>query len=264
MADTAEHEIYGGKVEHCANHSHFGDRANWNILLTIEGEVRLEIGGERLVFGAGSLVLIRPGEPRRFTVPERWTALWFHFDLEPHIAARPEWPAVGPGVYAVTPPPDDLPRLRDAVEEIVCVSRRRRHGWYLLAYCLIQEVILRGNMAYRAAALGEHIELTAKMLENLGSPRSIDEIADKCAMSRSSFFSKFRSTFGTTPGKYRERQLMTQAQTMLENSDRSLKEIAQELGVDSPNYLSTRFRKVFGVSPREYRRRHRGEVMNDE
>ena len=257
MADAAEHEVYGGVIERFANHSHFGDRANWNILLTLEGEVTLEIGGARLVFGPDSLILIKPGTPRRFVVRSHWKTCWFHFDMEPHIAARPEWPAVGPGVYAVTPPPDDLPRLRRAVEEIVCVSRRRRHGWYLLAYCLIQEVILRGNMAYRAAALGEHIELTAKMLENLGSPRSIDEIADRCAMSRSSFFAKFRSTFGTTPGKYRERQLMTQTQALLENSDKSLKEIAQELGVGTPNYLSTRFRKAFGVSPREYRRRHR-------
>ena len=264
MATLGEHEIYGGKIEHFTGHSHFGDRDNWNILLNLEGEVKLEILGSRLAFGADTLILIDPGPPRRFTVPKHWKGLWFHFDMEPRIATRPEWPAVGPGVYAVTPPPDDLPKLRRTVEELVYVSRRRRPGWYLLAYCLAQEVILRGNMAYHAAALGKHIELTAGMLENLASPRRIGEIADKCAMSRSSFFSKFRSTFGTTPNKYREQQTLAQARSMLENSEKSLKEIALELGFSSPGYLSTRFSKAFGVSPREYRKRRRRKMMNDE
>ena len=257
MATVGEYGIYGGKIEHFAGHSHFGDRDNWNILLNQEGEVKLEILGSLLAFGADTLILIEPGPPRRFTVPKHWKGLWFHFDMEPRIVTRPEWPAVGPGVYAVTPPPDDLAKLRRTVEELVYTLRRRRPGWCLLAYCLAQEVILRGNMAHHAAALGEHIELTAKMLENLAAPRRIGEIADRCAMSRSSFFSKFRSTFGTTPNKYRERQLMTQAQTLLENTDKSLKEISLELGIGTPGYLSTRFRKTFGVPPREYRKRHR-------
>lgn len=260
MAAADGCEIYGGRIEHFAGHSHYGDCANWNILLTLDGEVRLDIRGSRLDFGPGSLILIEPGARRRFAVHRYWKADWFHFDMEPHINVRPEWPAVAPGVFAVEPPPDDLERLRDVVEETVHVTRMRRYGWYLLAYCLVQEVILRGNMAHHAAALGKHIELTAKMLENLTSPRCIDEIAGRCAMSRSSFFSKFRATFGTTPCKYREQQLMTRVQMLLENSDKSLKEIAEELNVARPGYLSTRFKSMFGVSPREYRRKHRSDT----
>jgi len=257
MTTADEYEIYSGKIEHFAGHSHYGDCANWNILLPIEGEVRLDIRGRHLYFGTDSVILIEPGAPRRFVVQKYWNTYWFHFNMEPHINFLPEWPAVGPGVFAVVPPPDDLARLQRVVEEIVYVSRMRRHGWYLLAYCLVQEVILRGNMAHHASALGEHIELTAKMLESLSDPRRIGEIADRCAMSRSSFFSKFRSTFGTTPCKYREQQLMSQVQMLLENSNKSLKEIANELGFGTPGYLSTRFSKAFGVSPREYRKRHR-------
>ncbi len=33
------------------------------------------------------------------------------------------------------------------------------------------------------------------------------------------FFPKFRSTFGTTPTEYREHQMLSQVQFMLENSD---------------------------------------------
>ena len=42
----------------------------------------------------------------------------------------------------------------------------------------------------------------------------------------------------------------------LENSAKTLKELAETYGFDSPFYLSARFRKQFGVPPREYRRNY--------
>lgn len=254
------YEIYAGICEYRHSHSHLGHRDNCNVLLSLDGEVRLGIRGKRLEFGPGTLFMIEPGPQRRFQVPDHWQSYWMHFNMDAHIQIRPEWPAVGPGVYAVTPTGDDLNQLRLVFAEIIHICTVRRHGWYLLAYCMAQEVILRGNMACHAAALGEHIELTAKMLENLSSPRSIDEIAGKCAMSRSGFFSKFRSTFGTTPAKYREQQILNQVQSLLEHSDLSIKEIARELNIGSSCYLSTRFKKAFGLSPREYRRHHRDDA----
>ena len=185
-----------------------------------------------------------------------WSVYWLHFNLDAHIQIRPEWPQIAPGVCSVTPTAGDLERLRQVFAEIMHVCTLRRSGWYLLAYNLVQELILRGNMATRDA-LGEHTEVTARMLENLDTARNIDAIAGKCAMSRSGFFSKFRSTFGTTPAKYREHRLLTQAQALLEDSDLSIKEIARELNLGSASYLSTRFRKAFGISPREYRARRR-------
>lgn len=249
-------DIYIGKSEYASCHSHSGDRGNWNMLLTLEGECRLAIGGRQLTLAPDRLFMIEPGPPRRFTVPKSWSVHWLHFNLDAHIQILPEWPEIGPGVYSVTPTAGDLERLRQVFSEIMHVCTLRRSGWYLLAYNLVQELILRGNMAVRDA-LGEHTEVTARMLENLDTARNIDVIADKCAMSRTGFFAKFRSTFGTTPAKYREHRVLTQAQALLEDSDLSIKEIARELNLGSASYLSTRFRKAFGISPREYRKRRR-------
>ena len=256
MSDAAKYEIYIGRSEYSAYHSHDGDRGNCNLLLTLAGEARLAIGGRRLTLASNRLFLIDPGPPRRFTVQQHWSAYWLHFDLDAHIQIRPEWPAVGPGVYSVIPNGNDLEQLRQVFAEIMHVCTLRRHGWYLLAYNLVQELILRGNMA-GCDALGEHTELTARMLENLDTARNIDDIANRCAISRSGFFAKFRSTFGTTPAQYREHRVLAQAQAMLENSTLSVKEIARELNFGSPSYLSTRFKKAFGISPREYRSKHR-------
>jgi len=253
------YEIYIGRGDYETPHSHFGDTRNWNMLLSLGGEVRLGINGRELVFPTGSLFLIAPGPPRRFTVAEYWKLYYLHFNMDAHITIPPELPEVEKGVYAVELPNGDFKRIRRVFAELFQVCSIRRHGWYLLAYHLIQELILRGNMACQAA-LGEHIETTAKMLESLNTSRNIDDIANRCAMSRSGFFAKFRSTFGTTPAKYREQQMLAQALSLLENSDMSIKEIAQALHICQPCYLTARFRKAFGVSPREYRRNRRAGV----
>ena len=256
MNTPAPGDIYTGKSEYVSCHSHSGDRGNWNMLLTLQGECRLAIGGRQLTMAPDRLFMIEPGPPRRFTVAKRWSVHWLHFNLDAHIQILPEWPEIAPGVYSVTPTAGDLERLRQVFSEITHVCTLRRNGWYLLAYNLVQELILRGNMAVRDT-LGEHTEVTARMLEHLDTAINIDVIADRCAMSRTGFFAKFRSTFGTTPAKYREHRVLTQAQALLEDSDLSIKEIARELNLGSASYLSTRFRKAFGISPREYRKRRR-------
>ncbi len=255
------HDVYIGKGDREGGYSHLGDRQNWNLLLTIEGEVKLTINGQSFIFGPQSLFLIAPGPPRRFTVPKYWQFYFLHFDMEAHINIPPELPEMGNGVYSVVLVRKDFEQIKRVFEEIFRVCKIKRHGWYLLVYNLIQELILRGNMACQAA-LGEHIETTAKMLDNLDTSRNINDIAGKCGMSRSDFFDKFRSTFGMTPAKYREQQMLAQAMSLLENSDMSIKEIAETLHFCQPSYLSERFKKAFGVSPLKYSRQHRGDVRD--
>ena len=253
------YELYVGKCSFNKRHSHYGDRENWNIVLTASGEAKLAIDGRKFALKPGTVFLIRPGSVRTFSVAREWSSHWVHFNLDAHIQIAPEWPCLGDGVCAVSPERSDRDEIAALFERLAAVCSLRRHGWYLLAYCMVQELILRGNMAAHSA-LGEHIGDTATMLENIRDEWNVGEIAKKCAMSRSGFFSKFKSTFGTTPVKYREQQLMAQVQAHLENSDMSLKEIAETMRLGNPSYLSARFKRAFGISPRDYRKKHRGDA----
>lgn len=254
-----EYEIYFGRKVFHGGHSHFGDRDSWNLLLPLSGLCRLSIRETRVMLEPATLYMIEPETVRRFSVLEEWECCWLHFKMEGRVHIHPEWPEPAPGVYAVALPESDFRKSCAIFEEIREVCSLRRHSWYLLAYCLIQELILRGNMCCCSAFDSGETKKVAALLDNLDDGMSIGEIAGKCALSRTGFFNKFRSTFGTTPARYREQQLMTRMQSYLEGTDLTIKEIARILKCENQFYLSTRFRKAFGISPSQYRKLHRGK-----
>ena len=121
---------------------------------------------------------------------------------------------------------------------------------------MIQEILLRGNMLNEKGLDREHIDFASRILRDFTSVGSMTELAEQCGLSRAVFFRKFRETFGMSPGQYREQQRLNHVRIQLENSSKSLKEIADICGFDNALYLSSRFRKIFGVSPRDYRQNY--------
>jgi transcriptional regulator GlxA family with amidase domain len=64
----------------------------------------------------------------------------------------------------------------------------------------------------------------------------------------------FRQEVGVTPIAYLNRYRVKQARTLLEAGDKSITEVAMEVGFSSGGYFSRVFRQEVGVSPRAYLR----------
>ena len=60
---------------------------------------------------------------------------------------------------------------------------------------------------------------------------------------------------GVTPIQYLNRYRIKQAKGLLEDSGRTIEEIARLVGASNQNYFAYLFRKLTGVSPREHRRK---------
>ena len=84
---------------------------------------------------------------------------------------------------------------------------------------------------------------------------TLDELAQCCHCSRSSFEKKFRRVFGTPPGKYLQNLRLSAAETMLRESDASCAQIAEACGFANQFIFSRLFSKQYGISPRGYRNR---------
>lgn len=105
-----------------------------------------------------------------------------------------------------------------------------------------------------SAELPRDIErLSAYMQRNFGREIYIGDLLEVSNMSEASLVRHFRAAFGVSPMAYLRRIRLTHAAELLQNTDHSLKEIAEETGFSSVSYFFRLFRRFYGVTPQVYR-----------
>jgi AraC-like DNA-binding protein len=92
------------------------------------------------------------------------------------------------------------------------------------------------------------------MHEDPAYPWTLQELAERVDMSRSTFALKFKETVGKSPMEYLTRWRMLLAGDRLTNSADSISVIALSLGYESESAFSTAFKRIMGCSPRQYGR----------
>jgi AraC-like DNA-binding protein len=85
-------------------------------------------------------------------------------------------------------------------------------------------------------------------------PWTLQDLAERAGMSRSSFALKFKETVGKSPMDYLTRWRMLLAGDRLAHSNDPVSVIALSLGYESESAFSTAFKRVMGCSPRQYSR----------
>jgi AraC-like DNA-binding protein len=100
------------------------------------------------------------------------------------------------------------------------------------------------------------------MHERPGRRWTLQAMAERAAMSRTTFALKFKEVVGLSPMDYLTRWRMMLAADRLTNSRDSISEIGLALGYESEKSFSTAFKRVMNCSPRRYGRQQR-EVRNE-
>jgi len=101
----------------------------------------------------------------------------------------------------------------------------------------------------RVATAISHIE------RHYADPITLDELIEISGMSRRSFLRTFEATMGYPPISYLIRLRVLHACKLLQQSERSITDIAMSVGFSDSNYFSRKFRAVLGTAPREYQRK---------
>lgn len=93
----------------------------------------------------------------------------------------------------------------------------------------------------------------AYLEENLGEPISLDDLSAVAGLSRTHFAGQFRAATGFGPHAYILKRRIEAAQSLLQDEEKPISEIALELGFSSQAHFSTAFKNQVGVAPGRWR-----------
>ncbi len=93
-------------------------------------------------------------------------------------------------------------------------------------------------------------------LQENGIP-SIEQIADKLSVSQRYLSDTLKKETGKTSIEHLQLYLIDEAKNILLNPNKTVSEVAYELGFEYPPYFSRLFKKKEGISPTEYREKYK-------
>jgi AraC-like DNA-binding protein len=222
--------------------------------------------GMVLLFSAGT---IQQGliDPR----PEKQLIkYWIHFES---TATK------GVPVLRLIPPPPCLvgasaKKMLQLTQKIHEERRAKAVGYSLATQHLLTELVLT---AYRApekdrrkpdkvlpesehaprvpleVQFGRLRKAIAVMTQRYAHPLSLEDLASAAGLHPVYFNQVFRKTFGVPPMRYLEQQRLRRAKELIAGTDRTMTEIAFEVGYSDPYYFSRAFRRLTGMPPSVYR-----------
>ena len=102
--------------------------------------------------------------------------------------------------------------------------------------------------------LGTYFE--SGQLHEKGIP-SIEQVANKLSVSQRYLSDTLKKETGKTTTEHLQLYLIEEAKNILLTPNKSISEVAYQLGFEYPQYFSRLFKKKEGVSPSEYREKYR-------
>lgn len=101
-------------------------------------------------------------------------------------------------------------------------------------------------------------EAVQYMKRNFNKAITVDDVASVCGLNRSYFSKLFKECMGCPPQEFLIRLRLSKATELMENTNRSIGDIAAECGYPNQLHFSRAFRKYFDIPPREWRAKKQG------
>lgn len=96
-------------------------------------------------------------------------------------------------------------------------------------------------------------EIRKMMHTQFDVTKSVEDYAKTCNLSESRFSHIFKEEFGISPKHYMIKIKIQKAKDLIKDTDLSICQVAEMVGIDNQNYFSRLFKKHTGLSPNQYR-----------
>lgn len=235
-------------------------RLDYQLLYMVSGHADYLLDGEWQTVGEGKIVLYRPQVPQFYRTYSQVPMLcrWVHFSGTEAASLLEE---CGMGQEYLFSPglcPAAEALLKSMVVEIlhrepmyrIVVESQFRQAMALFGRQMAQR---KGSVA--SSSRQRILTIVEYMNRHYFEPLQIEELAERCGLSKYHFIHLFRMCMGMTPYSYLIRIRMERAETLLQTGDMTVQEVAFVCGYNDPLYFSRAFSRHFGVSPTDYKQR---------
>jgi AraC-like DNA-binding protein len=221
------------------------------------GEFQMGRQAPRPVHPGTGFFAIVPSD-HRYYLPEKspgWTFGWIGI-YHPYLLAR-----VTKQVEITGPLVETLPNetLTASALRLVCGAIKKDfHDRYAVELALFEFVLAFERWAHHARDLtGERTRLLdavrARIVTNLPTPITVNELASEQGMTRSYYSHYFRKHTGMSPARFATEVRIHQATRMLVETQAPLKQVADACGFADSNHFCKVFRRFQHLSPTSYR-----------
>ena len=228
------------------------------------GRGTLQLGNATFPVVQGHVAIIPPDMPHIYRSEEAdpWSIFWIHFDgLQTTLALQ----SLGVNVRSPRLYVPDVPMMRQAFEEVYACLNYHYSGAGLLAMTselmrLLSKIKLHHSHPRRdRQAVEDRILATIDFMEqHLDMPVSLENLAARAGQSIPYYCKLFKNRTSQSPMAYFIQLKIRKACALLDQTDLSVKEIAEKLGYEDPYYFSRLFKKVQGCPPSAYRETVKG------
>ena len=243
-----------------APHAH----AEYNVLIKLNGpDTFFSSEGENLRLSERGVLLFNPWQPHCKLPcdagPTQLLVLLIEADwlyrMTGRLAAKDQLFST---VLAET-----TPAIRALAERlaaaVVSMHPQENENYNEFVASLMREIVgvhADDGLGPRHSATDARIRRAVQLLkEHAHENPNLEDIACRVGMSRSRFFEQFKSCLGVSPQQYLDWARLGLATNALIYSNKSVSDIAGELGFSQQTHFTRFFRQYKGVPPREFRRR---------
>ena len=112
---------------------------------------------------------------------------------------------------------------------------------------------LQWLQALKKPRLGRAVK---QIIEDPGQDYSLKSLASLCAMSRTTFATRFMESFGRSAMDFVKEMRLSTAARLLVQTDMPVKSICTKVGYESRSHFTHAFSELYGSTPSEYRETH--------
>ena len=229
----------------------------------VSGKGYLKINGKLHELQANDVYLLEPGSSHEYYADkdEPFKKYWINFRSDVFFNIFNEYDLKHIYVFRDTDISEEMTKIFE-LEKVSLYNDQIYKEASKHLFAIFMKLAEKNEIKAKGSVVAQQI--LAELDKAIDSSISIDEICNTLFISRSKLIREFKKHYDITPHAYLMNRKISFSKMLLQNTNHSIKSIANHLGFADEHYFSNVFKNKTGMTPSEYRKSKSNIVSNIE